>query len=105
MTVSVSKLSVTQESRISGLEAAYKNVKISSSHVLREAMKDVDWEWKKRVEAQRKRDEAAKRRDARGPMAERILGFIVIAFPSLIGMFLSRGMDGVIAAIAANTSF
>ena len=56
------------------------------------------------LEAQRKRDEAAERRDARGPMAERILGFIVIAFPSIIGMFLSRGMDGVIAAIVANTS-
>ena len=52
--------------------------------------------------AQKKRDEAAELREARGPMAERILGFIVVAFPSLIGMFLSRGMDAAIAAITSS---
>jgi 2-acylglycerol O-acyltransferase 2 len=49
------------------------------------------------VDAQKRRDKAADRREARGPVPERILSFMVWLFPSIMGMLLSRGLPVLMA--------
>jgi 2-acylglycerol O-acyltransferase 2 len=50
------------------------------------------------LDAQKRRDKAAELREVRGPVPERILSFMVGFFPSILGMFLSRGLPELLAA-------